>query len=137
MPPITEYRLQFCTVTLREDDIVIIEIDDGVNLDAEMANELVELSNKELGDRPFALLSNRINSYSFSFEALSKLANIPNLIALAIVIYSDKSQLLVEAQNFFLSTIRKRPIKIFRRKDEAMNWLGKELDKVTAINTFN
>lgn len=123
----TEYRLEFCTVIHRDDDIAIIEIDEGVNLDADMARELVELTEKELGDRPFALLSNRIHSYSLSFDAMSALANLPNLIALAIVIYSNKSQLLVETQNFFISTMKKRPVKIFTEMEEAIDWLKGEL----------
>lgn len=123
----TEYRLEFCTVIHRDDDIAIIEIDEGVNLDADMARDLVELTEKELGDRPFALLSNRIHSYSLSFDAMSALANLPNLIALAIVIYSNKSQLLVETQNFFISTMKKRPVKIFTEMEEAIDWLKGEL----------
>ena len=123
----TEYRLEFCTVIHRDDDIAIIEIDEGVNLDADMARELVELTEKELGDRPFALLSNRVHSYSLSFDAMSALANLPNLIALAIVIYSNKSQLLVETQNFFISTMKKRPVKIFTEMEEAIYWLKGEL----------
>ena len=123
----TKYQLEFCTVIHREDDIAIIEIDEGVNLDADMARDLVELTEKELGDRPFALLSNRIHSYSLSFDAMSALANLPNLIALAIVIYSNKSQLLVETQNFFISTMKKRPVKIFTEMEEAIDWLKGEL----------
>lgn len=123
----TEYRLEFCTVIHRDDDIAIIEIDEGVNLDADMARDLVELTEKELGDRPFALLSNRVHSYSLSFDAMSALANLPNLIALAIVIYSNKSQLLVETQNFFISTMKKRPVKIFTEMEEAIDWLKGEL----------
>lgn len=128
----TKYRLDFCTVFHREDDIAIIEIDEGVNLDADMARELVELTKSKLGDRPFALLSNRIHSYSLSFDAMSELANLPNLVALAIVIYSHESQLLVETQNFFLSTLKKRPVKIFKNMDEGIEWLEKETTKITA-----
>ena len=122
----TEYQLEFCTVIHREDDIAIIEIDEGVNLDADMAQDLGELTEKERGDRPFALLSNRIHSYSLSFDAMSALANLPNLIALAIVIYTSKSQLLIETQNFFISTMKKRPVKIFTEMEEAIDWLKGE-----------
>lgn len=127
----TRHQLEFCTVIHRGDDIAIIEIDEGINLDADMAQELIELTERELGDRPFALLSNRIHSYSLSFDAMSALSALPNLVALAIVIYSNKSQLLVETQNFFISTMKKRPVKIFTGMDEAIDWLKKELEKLT------
>ncbi|WP_455198384.1 DUF7793 family protein [Kaarinaea lacus] len=131
----TKYRLDFCTIFHRDDDIAIIEIDEGVNLDASMADELVALTRSKLGDRPFALLSNRIHSYSLSFDAMSELSKLPNLVALAIVIYSQKSLLLVETQNFFLSTMKKRPVKIFKNMDEGIAWLKKEIDKLTVSNT--
>lgn len=125
-----EYRLDFCTIFHRDDDIAIIEIDEGVNIDADMAQELVALTENKLGDRPFALLSNRIHSYSLSFDAMSALANLPNLVALAFVVYTDKSQLLIETQNFFISTMKKRPVKIFTNMDDAMEWLQGELSKL-------
>jgi len=130
MPLNTEYRLHFCSIQHREDDICIIEINEGVNLDAQMSNELIDLTDKVMGDKPFALLSNRINSYSLTFEAMSALANMPNLVALAIVVYSDKSQLLIETQNFFLTTIKERPVKIFNQVNEAIDWLEKEMSKI-------
>lgn len=128
----TDYRLDFCSISLREDNIAIIEIDEGVNIDADMARQLTELTKSELGGRPFALLSNRIHSYSLSFDAMTDLSNLPNLAALAIVVYSNKSQLLIETQNFFLSTIKNRPLKIFNNLDEGIDWLKKEIEKVTS-----
>jgi len=127
-----KYRLDFCTIFHRDDDIAIIEIDEGVNLDASMAQQLADLTEKKIGNRPFALLSNRIHSYSLSFDAMTTLANLPNLAALAIVIYSEKSQLLVETQNFFISTMKKRPVKIFSNMDIAIAWLQESLEKHTA-----
>lgn len=128
----TTYQLKFCTVFHRDDNIAIIEINEGVNLDANMAQELIDLTEEELKGRPFALLSDRKHSYSLSFDAMSALSALPNLIALAIVIYSKKSHLLVETQNFFISTMKKRPVKIFTDTDEAIDWLKKELNKFTA-----
>ena len=127
MTQVTEYKLSFCTLLQRDDDVVIIEINEGVEVDAKMAQELIELSDSVYGDTPFALLSNRINSYSQSFEAMHVLAMKPNLVALAVVIYTDRSKLLVETQNFFISTIKKKPVKIFTDKDMATEWLKDEL----------
>jgi hypothetical protein len=97
-----------------------------------MAQELVDLSVSVYGDTPFALLSNRINSYSLSFEAMQILATLPNMIALAIVTYTECSKLLIETQNFFISTIRKNPVKTFTDKDTAIEWLQSELSKVSS-----
>jgi phospholipid N-methyltransferase len=129
MQTITEYRLDFCTIHHRDDGIAVIEIDEGVNLNANMADELAELTRKVLGSRPLALLSNRINSYSLSFEALSTLAKLPNLIALAITTYNKKTKLLVETQNFFLSHLNEIPVKIFTNMDNAEEWLKEILEQ--------
>lgn len=125
-----EYKLSFCTVIHRDDDIAIIEIDEGVNVDAEMSDEITGLAANVLGDKLIGLLSNRKNSYSLSFDAMEAMAKLPNMIALAIVIYTEKSRLLIETQNFFISHMKKKPVKIFTDMDEAENWLHEELSKV-------
>ena len=131
MLQVTEYKLNFCTLFQRDDNVVTIEINEGVEVDTDMAQELVDLSDSVLGGAPFALLSNRINSYSLSFEAMQTLATLPNMIALAIVTYTEHSKLLIETQNFFISTIRKNPVKIFTDKDAAIEWLQSELGKAS------
>jgi len=131
MMQVTEYKLSWCTLFQRDDNVVTIEINEGIEVDTDMAQELVDLSVSVYGDIPFALLSNRINSYSLSFEAMQTLATLPNLIALAIVTYTKHSKLLIETQNFFISTIRKKPVKTFTDKDTAMKWLQSELRKVS------
>jgi phospholipid N-methyltransferase len=130
MTQVTEYKLNFCTLFQRDDDVVIIEINEGVEVDTDMAQELVDLSDSVLAGAPFALLSNRINAYSLSFEAMQTLATLPNMVALAIVTYTKHSKLLIETQNFFISTIRKNPVKTFTDKDTAIEWLQSELSKV-------
>lgn len=130
MTQVKEYKLSWCTLFQRDDNIVIIEINEGIEVDTSMAQELTDLSDSVLGDTPFTLLSNRVNSYSLSFEAMHTLAVQPNLVALAVVIYSKYSKLLIETQNFFISTIKKKPVKIFTDKNTAMEWLQSELGKV-------
>ena len=129
---VKEYKLSFCTLFQRDDDVVIIEINEGVEVDTDMAQELVDLSDSVLAGAPFALLSNRINAYSLSFEAMQTLATLPNMVALAIVTYTKHSKLLIETQNFFISTMRKNPVKIFTDKDTAIEWLHSELSKVSS-----
>jgi len=131
MTQVKEYKLSWCTLFQRGDHIVTIEINEGVEVDNDMAQELTDLSDSVLENAPFALLSNRVNSYSLSFEAMHSLAVQPNLVALAVVIYSKHSKLLIETQNFFISTIKKKPVKIFTDKKTAIKWLQSELRKLS------
>ncbi len=129
MTQVKEYKLSWCTLFQRDDHIVTIEINESIEVDTDMAQELIELSDNVYGDTPFALLSNRVNSYSLSFEAMHTVAVQTNLVALAVVIYSAHSKLLIETQNFFISTIKKKPVKIFTDKNTAIEWLQSELSK--------
>ena len=122
MKLIKEYKLDYCNIQHREDGIVEFEFKDGINVDAAMAHELTEMADQNLHS-PFGLLSNRINSYSLSFEAMSVLAHYPNLAAVAIIVHSDKSRLLVETQNIFIAAIKKKPIKVFIDRNAATSWL--------------
>ncbi|HEC20567.1 MAG TPA: hypothetical protein ENI97_14715 [Gammaproteobacteria bacterium] len=126
MKIVKEYTLDYCNVQYREDGIVELEILEGVNIDADMANYLVRLAEENIG-KPFGMISNRIHSYSLSFEAMSILAQYEKLAALAIVVHSTKSRLLVETQNFFIGALKKKPIQIFMDVATAEAWLQSTL----------
>ncbi|NOX76829.1 MAG: hypothetical protein GXP17_09535, partial [Gammaproteobacteria bacterium] len=98
MATVKEYILDYCTVQCRDDNIVLLEINDGIDVNAAMVAELTQLADDNM-DGHFGLLSHRINSYSLSFEAMKALAYHKNLVAVAIVTPSAKSRPLVEAQN--------------------------------------
>ena len=117
-----EYEFDFCTVQRRDDDIVVFEIKEGVNVDADMAAELTRAAD-EVMTGSFGILSNRVNSYSLSFEAMTAIAHYDNMSALAIVVYDAKSRMLVEAQNYLIAALKKKPIRIFMDMDSAISWL--------------
>lgn len=129
MNVINEYNLDFCNIKHRDDGIVEFEFADGINVDAEMVKKLTSMADKKIHE-PIAILSNRINSYSLSFEAMATVAHHKNIAALAIIVHSSKSQLMVETQNFFISKLKKKPIKIFSDADSAIEWLRNELHTV-------
>jgi len=129
MSVVKEYKLDYCTIQVRDDNILMFEINDGVNVDSEMVAELTHLADESMSGS-FGILSNRIHSYSLSFEAMSALAQYDNMVALAIVVHSAKSRLLVETQNFFISALKKKPIKIFMEFDSAVSWLQATLQDV-------
>lgn len=126
---VKEYKLDYCSIQVRDDNIVLLEFQDGVEVTREMTAELTRLADDTMKG-PFAILSNRIHSYSLSFEAMSALAQYDNMAALAIVVHSAKSRMLIEAQNFFISALKKKPIKIFMDFDSASSWLQETLKEM-------
>lgn len=126
MAILKEYKFDFCTVQQRDDNILLFEFKDGIEVDADMAAELIRAADENMSG-PFGILSNRINSYSLSFEAMAALAHYDNMVALAIVVPDAKSHVLVEAQNYLISALKKIPIKIFMDTDSAISWLHANL----------
>lgn len=124
-----EYSLPYCTIQIRDDDIVVLEIQDGVDIDPEKVIELMLLADENMAG-PFGILSNKIHSYSLSFEAMSMLAHYENMAALAVVVNNARSRMLVETQNFFISSLKKKPIKIFMDFESADTWLQGTLQKM-------
>jgi len=130
---VKEYKLDYCTIQVRDDNILLFEINDGVNIDKEMVAEMTRLADENMTG-PFGILSNRIHSYSLSFEAMSALAKYDGLAALAVVVHSAKSRMLIETQNFFISALKKKPIRIFMDVDSADSWLQTTLQDVKQNN---
>ena len=131
MDSVKEYKYDFCTIQHRDDNILVFEIEDGIEVDADMTTELYHRID-EIMSGPFGALSNRINSYSLTFEAMTAIAQYDNMAAIAIVIHDAKSRMLVEAQNYLLLALKKKPIKIFMDTDSAINWLHATLQTSSA-----
>lgn len=136
MDIIKEYKFDYCTIQQRDDNILAFEIHDGIEVDAEMATELVHAADTAISG-PFGILSDRINSYSLSFEAMDALAHYDKMVALAIVVHHSRTRMLVETQNYFISALSKKPIKIFIDTDSAIRWLHERLHELPAHTSSN
>jgi len=93
-----KHRLSFGYFTLLTEDIVEVTIDEGVELSLEMIEECDVFLNAHIfGD--FGMLINRINEYTYSFEAQLTIGSYTGLKAIAFVYYSDNSKSLIEKIN--------------------------------------
>jgi len=50
--------------------------------------------------------------------------------ALAIVVYDAKTRMPVEAQNYLIAALKKKPIKIFMDMESAVSWLQTTLQQL-------
>jgi len=90
-----KHRLSFGYFTLLAENIVEVCIDDGVELSLEMVEECDEFFKAHIfGD--FGMLINRINNYSYSYEAQLSIGSYQGLKAIAFVYYNDECKALVE-----------------------------------------
>ncbi|SEL20610.1 hypothetical protein SAMN05216262_10783 [Colwellia chukchiensis] len=90
-----KHRLSFGYFTLLSENIVEVTIDEGVELSLEMIEECDAFFKAHIfGD--FGMLINRVNDYSYSYEAQLTLGSYQGLKAIAFVYYSEQSKTLVD-----------------------------------------
>lgn len=124
-------RLNFgCTVNHLESNIAEVIVDSGVELGIEMVEELDNyLSDFYSGD--FALLVNKQNPYSYTYEAQLCLASLEHQRALAIL-YHDLQREHIPPLLGQRVTLDEINVKIFPATKlgtkSAMNWLKEILD---------
>ncbi|MCJ8318375.1 MAG: hypothetical protein MJK12_01995 [Colwellia sp.] len=75
---------------------------------------------------PFSLLINKVNTYTYDFDAQVNLANLKEINAMAVVAYTRPTEIATE---YLKSTVPHKidwNLKIYSNRDEALNWLQLE-----------
>ena len=115
------HELSFAKIHILRNDLAEVIVHDGVEMDLEMVHEYHDflLSNLQ---SPFSLLINKINSYSYDFEAQENLATLEEIRAMAVVAYNKVTLKTTEG----LAEIP-RPVewnlRIFEDRSDALDWL--------------
>ncbi len=120
----SNYKLSFGEITIIQDDIAEVIVNDGVEFDLKMVNEYHGFLLKNMKS-PFSLLINKLNSYTYTFEAQRELASLYQINAMSVIVYNK----IAEASTKSLSTLpREMPwkIKIFHDYQAGLRWLQKE-----------
>jgi hypothetical protein len=123
------YKLPFAKINILREDIAEVIMNEGVELDTKMVTQYHDFLLSHL-QAPFALLINKIHSYSYDFPAQEILATLAEINAMAVVAYSRTTKITTE---MLASYPRKRKwhIKIFQNRDEALSWLLSEQSKLS------
>jgi len=86
-----KHRMSFGFFNKLSEDVFEVVADEGIEITLEMIDECHEFVDEFItGD--FALLVNRINTYSYSFEAKLSIASYEGLRAIAFVYYNSESK---------------------------------------------
>lgn len=113
--------------TFREIEPGIMEIiaNEGIELDLKHIEQIEEgLLEKYSG--AYALLINRVHSYSHTLESMQKVAKLRNLAALAIIVYSDLAEHAAKIHRLYQNNVQ-----VFDDKDEAIDWLKNSIQKTS------
>ncbi len=109
-----------------EPGIMEIVINEGIELGSKHIDN-IEAGLLELYSDAYALLINRVNSYSHTLESMQKVAKLQNLAALAIVVYSDMSKQAAMIHHLYQDNLR-----VFEDKERAIVWLRNYRNQIIA-----
>ena len=118
------YKLPFATINIIREDIAEVIVNDGVELDLKMVKQYHDFLLAHLR-APFALLINKIHSYSYDFPAQEKLDTLKEINAMAVVAYNRTTVITTEMLASYPRE-KKWNLKIFRNRDQALAWLMSE-----------
>ncbi len=121
------HELSFAKIIILREDIAEVIVNDGVEMDMAMVKEYHDFLISNLR-HPFSLLINKVNSYTYSFDAQINLATLKEINAMAIVSYNRKTTISTQS-------LASRPraldwnLKIFSNMHEALAWLASEQEE--------
>jgi protein-tyrosine-phosphatase len=118
-------NLSFGTFQEIEPNIVEIIVDEGIEL-SDRHIEQIETGLLEKYDNSYALLINRLNSYSHTHASMQKVARLKRLVAIAIVVYSDISEQVAKIHQVLQDNVR-----IYQDRDSAIVWLKETINKAS------
>ena len=115
------HELSFAKIIILREDIAEVIVNDGVEMNVEMVDEYHDFLLTHM-QAPFSLLVNKINAYTYDFEAQKKLCVLEEINVMAAVVYKLVTEISTETMVAFPREI-KWNLKIFSNRDEAYAWL--------------
>ncbi len=118
------HTLSFGVVNILQEDIAEVIINENVEFDIPMVEEYHAFLLSHL-TAPFALLINKIYSYTYTGTAQLKIGDLPQIYAMAVVAYTKPTEIATR-------TLVQMPhdnawnLKIFSTTTEAIAWLIQE-----------
>ncbi len=122
------HELPFAKLVIIRDDIVEVMINEGVELNLDMVNQYHEFLLSHL-KAPFSIIVNRIHSYTYDFEAQLSISSLPEIHAIAAVVYSRVARFSMESM---ASIPREKTLhsQFFNNKEDALIWAISQQEKL-------
>ena len=113
--------LGFCQAIKLDDDLAEFVVNEGVELDLPMVGTYHDwiVNNMSI---PCLVLVNKVNSYTYTFDAQIKIGTLPEIKAIAFIVYSRVSKIATEALSD-LPRDRVWNFRIFNNRENAIDWL--------------
>jgi hypothetical protein len=128
-----KYELSFCSINILNENIAEVIVNKSVEMSIEMVEEYDEFLSTHFSSY-FGLLINKVNRYDYSFEAKLSIASHEKLKVIAVINYSDESEVLTQKMKN-LRAVDSWNLKNFSGIDlgwqDGFDWLKKELSAVS------
>lgn len=124
------HNLSFAKIIILQDDIAEVIVHEDIEMNLQMVDEYHAFLLSHLR-APFSLLVNKINAYTYDFEAQQKLATLDEINKMAVVAYNHRTEVATE----YLTTVQREVdwnMKIFSERDLAFDWLVAEQEKLNS-----
>jgi len=115
------YELSFLKIIKLDDDLIEVITNEGVEINHQLMEEYHNWIRTNL-KHPCYILVNKLNAYTYTFDVQRNLSTIPEVGAIALLVYSKASQMATQALQKCPKT-KAWNSKIFLNRQEAMNWL--------------
>ena len=124
----TRHQLSFGTIDILQANIAEVIIDEGVEMTLSMVNDYHQFLKTHL-QSPFALLINKVNPYSYTYEAQKVIATLTEIAVMAVVTYRDVTQ---AATEHLIQVPRDVAwnIQLFSDRSLALAWLMEQVKTV-------
>ena len=122
------YELSYAKIIVLQEDIAEVIINDSVVINTAMVKQYHEFLRSNLTS-PFSLLINKINSYTYDFNAQIELATIAEINAMAVVAYNRITELTTESLASYPRN-KKWNLELFMNRNDALAWLLSEQKKI-------
>lgn len=119
-----KHNIGFADIIVLEDDLAEVVVNKNTEITLAMVHQLHQTLLDNL-TAPFFLLVNKINNYSYDFEAMHELGSIKELKGIAIIHYSEKSK---KNAQYLASLSRKIAwnAKTFNRRNDGLDWISNQ-----------
>lgn len=118
-------ELDFGSVIIHEDFLIAV-MNEGIVFDVSKNEKLLEIGAEVFQGKPYAYISNRINSYAVDPMVYKQSAKFQNLKVIAVVSANDMTRTLASTveKEFYIDA---NAFQVFTQLDDAISWVNEKL----------
>ena len=122
-------EFDFGNIKYKHDHVAMIEINSGVEVDEEIANQIISLLSGAL-KKPSVLIVNKKFDYSYTTEGMKILndANLPDVLSTAIVVHNSSSEVMTKNQIDIMKCFGRTNLQVFNNEESALSWAQEVLN---------